>query len=64
MQNSTVGDLINSLNAKLPIPIKLTEEQAARLIANPPEMIMDQDNHVFKIKLADGNYLNLHVKLQ
>lgn len=62
MQQLTVGELLdsipNALNTTIPL---LPEATRRRLIAMPPEMICDPVNLLFKIRLADGSYLNIHV---
>lgn len=59
--NYTVGYLLDNLPLESKIPFNLNETDRNRLISNPPEILADKANLVFKIKLADGNYLNLHV---
>jgi hypothetical protein len=60
--NYTVGNLLDGLPPAIKLPFNIPESARNRLIANPPDMIFDEENLVCKIKLADGKYLNIHVK--
>lgn len=63
---ASVGELldrISSRNPKIKLPL-ISEKDRNRLLASPPEIIADPASEVFKIKLADGNYLNLRAKYQ
>lgn len=58
----TVGELLASIEDKMGIKTPtLPKEATNRLISDPPEVIADEKNQIFKIKLDDGRYLNIHV---
>lgn len=58
----TVGELLENVLNVNDISRILPAEQRAKLIAMPPEIVADEVNRVFRITLADGSKLNIHVK--
>ena len=62
MQYTNVGQVIDFINGLgMGKKIVISAKDSVRLLSNPPEIVSDRVNLVFRIKLADGSNLNIHV---